>query len=87
LGGVPDPVVTETLEEFDEEDAAREVAEAGARRMAHLDPADFRRKLSAYMTRRGFSYAVINPLVEEMLETVCCENSLDIGESEGSLHE
>jgi regulatory protein len=85
--GVPDPVVTETLEEFDEEDAAREVAEAGARRMAHLDPADFRRKLSAYMTRRGFSYAVINPLVEEMLETVCCENSLDIGESEGSLHE
>jgi regulatory protein len=85
--GVPDPIVTETLEEFDEEDAAREVAEAGARRMAHLDPADFRRKLSAYMTRRGFSYAVINPLVEEMLETVCCENSLDIGESEGSLHE
>jgi regulatory protein len=62
--GVPDAVVAETLEGFDEEDAARQVAEAGARRMAHLDPRDFCRRLSAYMARRGFSYAVIQPLVE-----------------------
>jgi regulatory protein len=85
--GVPDAVVTETLEGFDEEDAAHRVAEVGARRMARLDPRDFRRKLSAYMARRGFSYAVIQPLVEEMLETVCCESSLDTGESGESLDE
>lgn len=85
--GISDTVVAETLEGFDEEDAARQVAEAGARRMAHLDPRDFGRKLSAYMARRGFSYAVIKPLVEEMLETVRCESSLDTGESGGSLDE
>jgi regulatory protein len=81
--GVPDAVIAEAIEGFDEEDAARRVAEAGARRMAHLEPRDFRRKLNAYMARRGFSYAVIKPLVEEMLETVCCEILSDIGESGG----
>ncbi len=81
--GVPDAVIAEAIEGFDEEDAARRVAEAGARRMAHLESRDFRRKLNAYMARRGFSYAVIRPLVEEMLETVCCEILSDIGESEG----
>jgi len=82
--GVPDAIIAETLESFDAEDVARRVAEAGARRMAHLEPADFRQKLSAYMARRGFSYAVIQPLVEEMLEAVCCESLLDAEESEGS---
>lgn len=80
--GVPDPIISETIECVDENDAARRVAEDGARRMAHLQPDAFCRKLSAYMARRGFSYAVIKPLVEEMLETVCCEIS-DIGGSEG----
>lgn len=79
--GVPDAIVAETLEGFDAEGAARRVAEAGARRMAHLDPRDFRRKLSAYMARRGFSYEIISPLIEEMLETVRCESSFDTGES------
>jgi regulatory protein len=81
--GVPDPIISETIESVDENDAARRVAEEGARRMAHLEPRDFRRKLSVYMARRGFSYAVIKPLVEEMLETVCCEMLSDIGGSEG----
>ncbi|MFL7792696.1 MAG: regulatory protein RecX, partial [Anaerolineae bacterium] len=81
--GVPDPIISETIESVDENDAARRVAEEGARRMAHLKSRDFYRKLSAYMARRGFSYAVIKPLVEEMLETVCCEMLSDIGGSEG----
>jgi regulatory protein len=85
--GIPDAVIAEALERFDEQNAARRVAQAGARRMARLDPRDFRRKLSAYMARRGFSYAVIKPLVEEMLESTRCESSLDIGESGDSLDE
>ncbi|MBN1976596.1 MAG: RecX family transcriptional regulator [Anaerolineae bacterium] len=81
--GVPDAVITEAIESVNEEDIARRVAEDGARRMAHLQPDDFCRKLNAYLARRGFSYAVIKPLVEEMLETVCCEIPSDIGGSEG----
>ncbi len=66
--GVADSIITDALLDLDEEVAARQVAEAGARRLAHLEARDFRRKLGAYMARRGFSYAVIQPLVEEMLE-------------------
>jgi len=34
------------------------------------------------MTRRGFSYAVIGPLVEEMLETQRCEK---LGDTESEV--
>jgi len=71
--GVPASIITDTLSDFDEEAAARQVAEARARRLAHLDPPDFRRRLGAYLARRGFSYTVIEPLVEEMLEATRCE--------------
>ncbi len=80
--GVPASVITDTLADFDEEAAARKAAEAGACRLPHLEPRDFRRRLGAYLARRGFSYAVIEPLVEEMLEAALCEAISDI-ESEG----
>lgn len=80
--GVPAPIIADTLADCDEEAAARKAAEAGARRLARLEPRDFRRRLGAYLARRGFSYAVIGPLVEEMLEAICCGAVSDI-ESEG----
>lgn len=75
--GIPDPIIAETLADLDEEQAARKVAEAGARRLANCAPEDFRRRLEAAMARRGFSYAVIGPLVEEMLDATRCEGSSD----------
>jgi regulatory protein len=80
--GVSDSVISHALADIDEELPARRAAEAGARRLMHLAPADFRRKLGAYLARRGFSYAVINPLVEGILEELSDEASLNI-ESEG----
>jgi regulatory protein len=77
--GVPAPVIADVLADLDEEVTARRAAETGARRLAHLEPGDFRRRLGAYLARRGFSYAVIEPLVEEMFEAVCCEASSDAG--------
>jgi regulatory protein len=80
--GVADSIVAEALEGLDEESAARRVAKARVRRLARLEPRDFRRKLSAYLKRRGFPYAVIKPTVEEMLETARCEASSDIESEE-----
>jgi regulatory protein len=80
--GVSDSVITETLAEFDDEAAARKIAESEARRLAHLEPADFRRRLRAYLARRGFSYAVIESLVEEILEATRCGTSSDIESEE-----
>ncbi len=66
--GVSHNIIDDALTAFDVQAAAREVAEAGARRLSQEDPPDFRRKLKAYMARRGFSYQLIKPLVEEKLE-------------------
>ena len=80
--GVPASIIADTLAGFAEEVAARKAADAGARRLAHLEPRDFRRRLGAYLARRGFSYAVIETLVEEMLEAACCEALSDIDSEE-----
>jgi len=84
--GVSASIITDTLENLDEETTARKAAEAGARRLAHLEPRDFCRRLKAYLVRRGFSYAVIEPLIEEMLETTQREALSGI-ESEGKDNE
>ncbi len=76
--GVSDALISEALADLDEASAARKVAERGARRWKHVEPGVFRRKLGAYMARRGFSYEIIKPLVEEKLEERHCEASTDI---------
>ncbi|MGD2165998.1 MAG: RecX family transcriptional regulator [Anaerolineae bacterium] len=66
--GVSRDVIDDVLEGFDVEAAARKAVEAGARRLSQEAPRDFRRKLKAYMARRGFSYQLIRPLIDEKLE-------------------
>jgi regulatory protein len=68
--GVPDSIIADALADLDETTPARKAAEAGARRLSHLEPRDFRRKLKAHLVRRGFSYEVIEPLIGEMLDAV-----------------
>ncbi len=80
--GVSASIIAKVLEDLDEEAAARKVAEARLRQLAHLEPRDFRRKLGAYLARRGFSYAVTKPLIEEMLEAARCEALSEIGSEE-----
>jgi regulatory protein len=72
--GLSDAAIEAALEGADEERAARQAAERAARRLAHLPVPEFRRRLAAYLARRGFSYAVIQPLVEELLAAGCCES-------------
>ena len=66
--GVSYDVIDDVLVDFDVQAAARKAVEAGARRLSQEAPEDFHRKLKGYMARRGFSYAVIKPLIEERLE-------------------
>ncbi len=66
--GISRDIIDDVLATYDVEAAARKVVEAGARRLSKAEPRDFRRKLQAYMARRGFSYGVIKPLVQQKLE-------------------
>jgi regulatory protein len=75
--GVDGIVIDQVLAEYDEEEAAARAAEAGARRLGGHDLAAFGRKLRDYLRRRGFTYALIEPLVEQALADHGAEDSLE----------
>ena len=72
--GVERELIEIALEDFDEEEAARRAAQAGARRYKHLSPGLFRRRLSAYLSRRGFTYQMVSPLVAQHLAGIESES-------------
>ena len=79
--GIASAIIDDVLATVDVESAARKAATKGARRLSNLNPRDFRRKLQAYLNRRGFSYSVIKPVVEEKLEEAHCQSDI---KSEGN---
>jgi regulatory protein len=77
--GVSHDIIDGVLSDFDVQAAARKAAEAGARRLSQETPQDFSRKLKAYLARRGFSYGLVKPLVDEKLEEKRAEESTESG--------
>ncbi|MGC9523697.1 MAG: RecX family transcriptional regulator [Anaerolineae bacterium] len=63
--GVPSAAIEEALEDYDEVAAVQNVAEGQARRLKHLPPDQFQRRLFERLARRGFSY----DLIQETLAT------------------
>ncbi len=64
--GVPDEAVNSALTGIDEEALAYEAARKRLRRLESLEWNDFRTKLSEFLARRGFSYAVVAPVVSRL---------------------
>ena len=64
--GVGKELISQSLEDYDESSAARKAAGGGWRRYRHLPPEIARRRLSGYLERRGFSYAVIKDILLEI---------------------
>jgi regulatory protein len=62
--GVNAKIIAQALADLNEEESAYRAATQRGRRLAHLDQASFRQKLSSYLLRRGFPYGVVNPTVE-----------------------
>jgi len=61
--GIASSVIETALTEYDEVAAAQHVAEEQARRLAHLSPDLFRRRLWDRMMRRGFSPDIIHEVL------------------------
>jgi regulatory protein len=61
--GLDDEAIRSAVENVDEEASAYEAAQKRAARFKGLEWNDFRRKLSDFLARRGFSYSVVAPLV------------------------
>jgi regulatory protein len=65
--GVPDEVVQDALANaVDDETLAYQSAIQYARRLKKFEWQDFRKKLSAYLMRRGFSYEIVDSLVRRV---------------------
>ena len=61
--GLNDEAVTSAMENVDDDDLAYEAALKRAPRLKDLEWIEFRKKLSEFLARRGFSYSVIAPVV------------------------
>jgi regulatory protein len=66
--GVAEAVVTQVLAEegIDPAEAARAVAERRARQLSGVEPATRRRRLTAYLLRRGFAGREVRDLVRQL---------------------
>ena len=61
--GLDHEAVSSALENVDDEALAYEAAQKRVLRLKHMEWVDFRKKLSEFLARRGFSYSVIAPTV------------------------
>ena len=64
--GVPPAVISQALKDLDEDELAYDTARRFAGRLSSLPLEEFRRKLSGYLARRGFPYAVIETAVNRL---------------------
>ncbi|MCL5428898.1 MAG: RecX family transcriptional regulator [Chloroflexi bacterium] len=64
--GVPDEVIGATLTNLDESELARQAAQRKLRQWVQLEWPDFRNKLSAYLSRRGFRHEVVVETCREL---------------------
>ena len=71
--GLSEDIIAQALTDLDEEESAYQVALKRGRRLAHLDQVSFRKKLGAYLLRRGFPYEVVNLAVERTWQELRAE--------------
>ena len=64
--GLDEETASTALDDIDDETLAYEAAQKKAARFATLEWQDYRKKLSEFLARRGFSYAVIAPVVSKI---------------------
>lgn len=65
--GIHPDIINQVLEDtISDEELVLKAAENQVRKYRNLTWQDFQRKLSSYLARRGFSYAVINPVVNQI---------------------
>ncbi len=63
--GVPEAILRQVKEEYDEASALREAARAQARKLHHVPAPEFQRRLIGRLLRRGFPYAAIQELLHD----------------------
>ena len=77
--GIDNEDVQDVLDDLvDEESLAYKAGKKKARQLAKLEWQDFRRKLGAFLARRGFPYGVISPLLRPLWDEVHPEDDTEL---------
>ncbi|KPK92483.1 MAG: hypothetical protein AMJ88_11060 [Anaerolineae bacterium SM23_ 63] len=77
--GVPREAIEAALEDYDDQQAAYRAAQKAARRWSDSNWDEFRHRVGAYLTRRGFVYSLISPVVARVWrETIGCKNESEV---------
>lgn len=64
--GINNNIIDDVLHDIDDNEVALQLAQKQASKYEQLDWQEFRRKLSAYLARRGFYYQTIAPIVKQI---------------------
>ena len=77
--GVDREIVNQVIEAHypPDSDLARGIAAQRARSLGHLDRETFRRRLGGYLSRRGFDYGTIAPILDDLWDEENLERSAE----------
>jgi regulatory protein len=64
--GIADTAIDEALRDLDEDNLAYQAALKQSRKYAGLEWQTYRKKMSAFLARRGFNYGVVKPVIEQV---------------------
>lgn len=80
--GIDDPTIESALEGIDDEALAYEAGQKKARKLRVQEWAEFRKKMSEFLARRGFSYSDIAPIVKRLWNEAHAEGEEQIIDDE-----
>ena len=80
--GIDDYTIESALEGIDDEALAYEAGQKKARKLKVQDWTEFRKKMSEFLARRGFSYSVIAPIVKRLWNEAHAEGEEQIIDDE-----
>jgi regulatory protein len=80
--GIDDHTIESALEGIDDEALAYEAGQKKARKLKVQEWTEFRKKMSEFLARRGFSYSVIAPIVKRLWNEAHAEGEEQIIDDE-----
>lgn len=73
--GISDEIIAESLKDLDEEELALKAARKQARKYKQLEWAEFRKKLTGFLARRGFNYGTIAEVTPKVWDEISSQQT------------
>ncbi len=81
--GIAADIIAEVLAEVDANDVAMKAARSQLRRLRGMTQPEFKKKLSGFLQRRGFSYSDIRAVLQQLIEELESEDPEFFADTDG----